>query len=357
MKRIFKRALLVLLGLSFITTFAFLIAKSREEPVLYTSETPVTMDIVQKTVTSGSIVPKEVIEVKSRLSGIVGEIFVEPGDTVAAGDPIASIRVIPAGVDLNRAENELGRARILLDDAFEELERQNALRESNAISEIDYETARTEYRLALVDYETAENNLMLIREGVSTSGREANVISAPAGGMVLEIPVKVGSPVVESNSFNEGTSLAVLADMGRLIFEGHVDESEIGRVHVGMHMEVQIAAIEDETFRAQLDTIAPKGEDMQGTIQFRIEASIEIPHDHFIRAGYSANADIVLDRADQSTAIAEKNVLFEDGKTFVEVETGEQLYERREITLGLSDGIMVEVRSGLTVDEPIKVQQ
>ena len=357
MKHLLSRILLALLGLSFIATFGFLIAKSREAPVLYAYETPVVMDIVQKTVTSGSVVPKEEIEVKSRLSGVVGEIFVEPGDVVTAGAPLVSVRVIPASIELNRAEAELERARILLEDASEELDRRSPLRERNGISEMEYNELLTAYRLALADYEAAENNLTLLRDGVSESGREANVIAAPAGGTVLELPIRIGSPVVESNSFNEGTTVALLADMSRLIFDGYLAESEIGRVAVGMPMEIRIAALEDETFHARLDRIAPKGEEVRGTIQFRIEGAMDIPPDRIIRAGYSANADIVLARADNVPAVRERDVLFEDEQTFVEVETAPQRFERREVTLGISDGIMVEVVAGVAVDEAVKVQQ
>ncbi len=357
MTHILSRALLVLLVLSFVATFGFLVARSRETPTSYAYETPVVMDIVQKTITSGSVVPKEEIEVKSRLSGVVGAIFVEPGDVVAAGDPLVSVRVIPASIELNRAEAELERALILLEDASEELERRSPLRERNGISEMEYNELITAYRLALADYEAAENNLTLLRDGVSGSGREANVVAAPAGGTVLELPIRIGSPVVESNSFNEGTTVALLADMSRLVFEGYLEESEIGRVEEGMDMEIHIAAIEGETFHARLDRIAPKGEDVRGSIQFRIEGALDIPPDRIVRAGYSANADIVLARADGVPAVPERDVLFEGTQTFVEVEAEPQRFERREVTLGISDGIMVEIAAGLAADESVKVQQ
>jgi HlyD family secretion protein len=356
MRSALRRSLLAVLGISFLGTFAFLIYTSRERTISYTCEEPVVMDILQKTVTTGVIIPEREIEVRSRLSGIVDRLHVEAGDVVEAGEPLATIRVIPDSMDLNHAQQDLEKARILLEQAEEEMLRRRRLYDRHAIAKNEYLQHEVTYRLAKADYEAAEDSLLLLREGVTASGRVANEIVAPIAGTVLEIPVKIGSSIAETNSYKDGTTIALIADMNRLVFEGLLDESEIGKVEIGMPLEVLIAAMGEAVFDARLEFIAPKGEENQGTVQFRIRAAVEIPSRLTVRAGYSANADIVLARADRVLAISEKNVILHDGQSSVEIETGPGRFERRDVELGLSDGIMVEIRNGLSPEDRVKEQ-
>jgi HlyD family secretion protein len=357
MRRFGGRVVGVLLLVLFLATLAFLISKSRKPRVVYETEKPVIMDIVDKTVTTGSIVPKKEITVKSRISGIVNEVFVEPGDRVKKGDRIISIRVVPDNVSLNKAEADLKKAQISLDKAKRDLERQEGLHAGEVIADAELEKYRTAYQLAKEDLDWAENNLLLLKEGASKkAGQISNVVFSPTGGTVLDVPVKEGGSVIESDSFNEGTTVASIADMGNLVFEGELDEAEIGKVKPGMELIISVAALSEAKLSARLDFIAPKGVVNQGSVQFQIKSYISPPPGMLLRAGYSASADIVLNRAGKALAVREQNVLFEGGKTFVEVEGAEDKVIRREVTLGLSDGIHVQITSGLSAGEPVKVQ-
>lgn len=357
MKRIGGRIVGIGLLLLFLATLAFLIGKSRKPAVAYRTDRPAVMDIVEKTVTTGSINPVKEIAVKSRMSGIVGEVFVEPGDSVKSGDRIASIQLVPDNVSLNKAELDLRKARISLDKAQRDMDRQQGLYKGEVIADAELEKYRLAYQLAKEDVDWAENNLALLREGASKkSGQVSNVIFAPSSGTVLEVPVKSGASVVETNNFNDGTTIASIADMGTLVFEGQLDESEIGKVRPGMETIVSVAALSETKLKARLDFIAPKGSVNQGAVQFLIKAYINPPPGILLRAGYSASADIILGRAEKALALREQDVLFEGDKAFVEVAEGAEKFAKREVALGLSDGINVQVKSGLSAGDSVKAQ-
>jgi HlyD family secretion protein len=357
MKRILVALLVAILVLLFGGTLAFLYAKSQEPPTVFETTQPERRDIVQKTVASGSIVPRREVALKSQVPGVVDRLFFEEGDSVEAGDLVARIRIIPNMVNLNAAESQLEQARISYEDAAREFRRQQELYEDQVISDFDFQRARLEYRLAAQQVEAAENNLELIREGAARkTGTASNLVHATVSGMVLDIPVKEGSFIIETNSFNEGSTIATVADMSEMIFEGRVDESEVGRIAIGMDLILSVGAIESERFDARLEFISPKGEQDQGAVKFDIKAAIDATEAAFLRAGYSATADIVLDRRDNALAIAERNLIFEDGRTYVDVQTAPQSFERREVTTGLSDGIWIEIVAGLDAGESIKVR-
>ena len=357
MRKFGGRIIGIILLLSFLATLAFLIGKSRKPAVVYQTDKPAIMDIVEKTVTTGSIVPKKEIAVKSRMSGIVNEVFVEPGDKVEARDRIISIQLVPDNVNLNKAELDLRKAQISLDKAQRDMDRQQGLYKGEVIADAELEKYKLAYQLAKEDVEWAENNLALLKEGASKkSGQVSNVIFAPSAGTVLEVPVKSGGSVVETNNFNDGTTIASIADMGTLVFEGQLDESEIGKVRPGMEMIISVAALSEAKLKARLDFIAPKGLVNQGAVQFQIKAYVTSPPGVLLRAGYSASADIILGRAEKALALREQDVLFEGDKAFVEVAEGANKFAKREVVLGLSDGIHVQVKSGLSADESIKVQ-
>ena len=356
-KKLGGRIIGILLLVLFAATLAFLVNKSRKPSVVYDVEKPAVMDIVEKTVTTGSIVPKKEITVKSRVSGIVNEVFVEPGDRIKTGDPMISIKLVPDNVNLNRAEADLRKARIALEKAKTDLERQQGLHSAKYITDAELEKNTVDYQLANEDLEWAENNLALLKEGASRkSGQISNIIFSPSAGTILEVPVKPGATVIESNTFNEGTTVASIADMGNLVFEGQLDESEIGKVRPGMELIISVAALSEARLRARLDFISPKGVVNQGAVQFLIKAYIAPPPDLLLRAGYSASADIVLGKAEKALAVREQNVLFDGGTTYVEVAVGRNAFIKREVTLGVSDGIHVQVKSGLSAAESIKVQ-
>lgn len=356
MRKVFS----ILLGLVLLSGFAgtlyYLHSKSEEPPTVFDVETPSRRTIISKTVATGSIVPRKEVEIKPQVSGIVDELYVEPGRTLGRGDLIARIRIIPDMVSLNNAENRVNMARIRLENAARELERNRRSLADGTISEELYRSRELDHESAKQELASAVDNLELIRKGsTEKSGTATNtLVKATIDGMVLEVPLEEGDSVIESNTFNDGTTIATLADMDELIFEGNVDEAEVGKLHPGMTLVLTIGAIEDETFEATLEHIAPKGLEVDGAIQFEIRAAVELKPDLFVRANYSANADIVLDRRDDVLAVDESLLQFEDGTPFVEVETEPQEFERREISTGLSDGISIEIVSGLTLEDRIK---
>lgn len=358
-KKIFRIVILVIILAIFGVTIYYLYNKSKEKPVVYVTEQPFVTDIIKKTVATGSVVPREEIEIKPKVSGIVEQIYVEPGNSVKKGDVIAKVRIIPDLVNLNNAEARLERAQIAYDDAKLNYDRQEKLKSGGVISASDFQTAEINFRNARQELSAAEANLDLVREGATKrSGATTNtLITSTINGMVLDVPVKVGSSVIEANNFNPGTTIASIADVGDMIFEGKVDETEVGKIRPGMPLLLMVGAIENDTFDATLKYIAPKGVLENGAVQFEIKADVDLKRDQFIRAGYSANADIVLQRADQVMAINESLLQFEDDSTFVEVEVEPQKYEKRMIRTGLSDGIKIEVISGLSKEDKIKVPQ
>lgn len=359
MKKIIKISILVLILALFAATIIYLYNESKEKPVVFQTETPFKTNIIKKTVATGSVIPRKEIEIKPQVSGIVEEIYVEAGEKVRSGDVIAKIRIIPDLVNLNNAEGRLERAKIAYDDSKLNFDRQEKLFKQGVIAETDFQTSQVAYKNARQELDAAEANLELIREGVNKrSGKATNtLIRSTITGMILDIPVKTGSSVIETNNFNAGTTIASVADIGDMIFEGKVDETEVGKIKPGMPLLLTVGAIENDTFMATLKYIAPKGVLENGAVQFEIKADVLLKNDQFVRAGYSANADIVLQRADSVMAIKESLLQFEKDSAFVEIETGPQTFEKRFIKTGLSDGLNIQVLSGLTLKDKIKVPQ
>jgi HlyD family secretion protein len=357
MKKFFRISLLVIFLAAILATFGYLYNKSRKKPVIYELKSPTVNNIIKKTVATGSVVPRKEIAIKPQVSGIIEELYIEAGNKVKKGDLIAKIRIIPDMVNLNNAESRLKRAQINLDDSKIVYERQKKVYEQGVIPEADFQQYRLNYNNAKEEIESAENNLQLIREGVSKkAGTVTNtLIRSTINGMVLDVPVEVGNSVIESNNFNEGTTVASVADMGEMIFKGKVDETEVGKLKSGMPLVLSIGAIDNAKFDANLEYIAPKGKEENGAIQFEIRAAVSLKDSMFIRANYSANADIVLERADSVLSIEESLLKFDHDSAWVEIETATpQVFEKKYIKTGLSDGINIQVKEGLTKDSKVK---
>lgn len=339
-------------------TIYFLYEKSQTQPVVYETTNPVVIDIIKKTTATGSVVPRKEIEIKPVVSGIIDEIYVEEGNMIKKGDLIAKVRIIPNMINLNNAKSRVNVAKINLKDAKRNYDRQLGLLENGVIAKADFEAYEIAYQNAKEEVVTAQETLELIQDGqIKNSGGETNtLIKSTISGMLLDIPVEVGDQVIESNNFNAGTTIASVADMGEMVFEGNIDESEVGKINEGMPLILTIGALEDVTFDATLEHISPKGAEVNGAVQFEIKADVSLKAEQFIRAGYSANADIVLDRVDSVLAISESLLIFENDSAFVEVEVSPQEFEKRIIETGLSDGINIEVLSGLDKDDKIKKQ-
>jgi HlyD family secretion protein len=355
MKKIIGYLFLILIALIFIGTAVFLFNKSREQPITYTSTAPFTATIVKKTVAIGKVIPRKEINVTSQVSGVVEQLYVEAGHTLKKGDLIARITLAPNMVMLNSAESQLESARINLRNAEDELKRQKKLYADKLISISEYNRYELNYNLQSEAVQSAENNLLLIREGATKkSDLVSNMIRATVDGMVLDLPNKEGAFIVESSTFGAGTTVATLADMNDMIFEGLVDEAEVGKISEGMELVLDVGALEGEPFTAELEYISPKGVEDQGTIKFQIRAAVNLSDELFLRANYSANADIVLDKREEVLAINERDLLIEGNDHFVEIEAASQVFEKRKVETGLSDGINIEIVSGLTKDQKIK---
>lgn len=373
MKRTKTIVTLSLIVIVFASALFYLWQKNRENPITYTTEQASEQTIVVKTVATGSIVPKEEILIKPNISGVVEEVFIEAGEYVKSGDLIAQIRVIPNVSSLTSAKNNIASNQTSLQTAMINLQtqqanydRQKALFEKGVISANDFEAINNTYlqtkqsvEQAKINVNSARQNYDIIKTGTTSGlGNIAQTqVRATVSGMVLDVPVEAGNQVIEANNFNEGTSIASLADVKKMIFEGKVDESEVGKIKEGLQLEITVGAIENKKFDAVLDYIAPKGVEENGAIQFEIKGSLQKIDSTFIRAGLSANASIILEKAEKVMAISEALVQY-DSETklpFVEVEIGDQKFERRDIEIGISDGIYVEIKSGITKDDKIKV--
>jgi HlyD family secretion protein len=346
--------IIIILGM-FVGTGYFLYQKSEEPPIVYETDQPFKTDIIKKTIATGSIVPRKEIALKSQVSGVVEQLYLEEGAEVKVGDLIARIKIIPNVVALNNAQAQVETAIINFENAEMERNRQKELFDERVISDFDYDQFQLAYKLRAQELEAARNNLDLIREGASTkTGNVSNLVRSTVSGMILDIPVKEGTFIIESNTFNEGSTIASIADMSQMIFEGKVNESEVGKIGVGMDLIMTVGAIEGEVFDARLEFISPKGMLEDGAIKFDIKANIVLKENTFLRAGYSATADIVLESRNDVLAIRESNLIFENDQMFVEVAQGNQQFVKQEVTTGLSDGINIEILSGLSEGAEIK---
>jgi HlyD family secretion protein len=365
--------LIIILLLSIVGIY-YIWQKDQEDPITYMTEQPTMETIVKETVATGSIVPKEEVNIKPNISGVIDKIHVEAGDFVKAGDLIADIKVVPNVSSLTNAKNNIAGARtsvetakLALDNQKAIYNRQKALFDKGVVAANEFDLAQNNYNNALQRYKQeqvnltgAEQNYDIIRTGTTAGlGNYAQTsIRATVSGMVLDVPVKEGNQVIEANNFNEGTAIAMIADVNKMIFEGKVDESEVGKIKEGLALEITVGAFDNKRFDAILDYVAPKGIAENGAIQFAIKGTLKASQDStFIRAGLSANASIILDRRDDVLSIKEALVQYDPQtkKPFVEIETGDQEFVRRDIELGLSNGINVEVLSGVKEGEQIKV--
>ncbi len=376
MKKYFKIVIALLVALVFIGMFVFLWMKSQPKPDVYEEFTPEVMDLKKTTVVTGKIEPRNEVNVKPQISGIIAEIMKEAGDHVQAGEVIARVKVIPDMQQLSSAQARVRLATVNAQQAKTDLDREQVLFDKGLVSADEYDKIRQAYRQAREEVTAATDQLQVVRDGVSKSNASASstLIRSTITGLILDIPVKVGNSVILSNTFNDGTTIATVANMGDLIFRGNIDETEVGSLVAGMPMQITIGAMQDLTFDATLEYISPKAVESNGANQFELKAAVlqrqinkqaKAPQ-HVgekgisaaqIRSGYSANANIVLAEVKQALTIPESAIEFSDGNTFVYVIKGEgdkKEYERRSVKTGLSDGIRIEILSGITKKDLIR---
>ena len=358
MRKILPFALVLGVLLAFGGTLAFLYQKSQPKPAPYQTVKPQVTTIVKKAVAPGAIVPRREVVLKPRISGIVEKLYVEPGQEVKERALVAKILVIPNMVALNAAESRVVEAELSVANATREFERSRSLVEQQLGAQTELSQRELTLQLKTQELNTARNNLQLVKEGAARNvGKVGNLVASTVTGTVLDIPVKEGSSVIEANNFNEGTTIAVVADMKDLIFQGRVDESEVGKVSIGMPVTIAVGALGTESLSGKVEYISPKGKEKDGSMEFEIRASVAMKPGVLLRANYSANADIILERHEQVLAIDEGAVRFEQGQPYVEVELEPNHFERRSVKLGLSDGLLVEVVSGVEKEARLKKQE
>ena len=362
MKKYIKLIIAAIIALIFIGTFVFLYQKSQPQDVIYNEFTP-KMDTLQRTtIITGKIEPRNEVNVKPQISGIITEILKEAGQYVQAGEVIAKVKVIPDMGQLSAAESRVRLADINLKQAQVDFEREENLYRQQLVSADEYDKERQKLNQAREELKAAIDALEVVRDGVSRSNASASstLIRSTISGIILDIPVKVGNSVILSNTFNDGTTIASVANMNDLIFRGNIDETEVGQLTIGMPMKITIGALQDVTLDALLEYVSPKAVESNGANQFEIKAAVSVAQDSKIRSGYSANAEIVLARAAHVLTVPESAVEFQGDSAFVYVvkgTAGKKEYERRAVTIGLSDGVNIEIKSGLTAAERVRGPQ
>lgn len=359
MKKVLTYLGAALVVLMIVGAFVYLYKKSKSAPVVFQTESADAADIVKKTVATGSIVPRREVEVKPKVTGVLSELYVEPGKKVKQGEPLGKISIIADAMQVNQADSGVRTAQIAFDNAKRELARNEELYKKGVIADAELQRFRTEFALRQQELTAAGQSLQLVKEGATRGqGKESTlVVTSTADGMVIDVPVKVGFSVIQANNFNPGTTVAVVADMDDMIFEGRVDEAEVAKIKEGMKLSIKVGALEKDLLEGKLEYISPKGKTIDGAIQFEIKAAVTQKPGTQIRANYSANADIVLDEKKGVLAIREALVQYDNDKPFVEVETAPQKFVKRDVQLGLSDGIKVEVLGGVTKADKIKIPE
>ena len=358
-KKIKRIVLLSLVGLAVVGTFVFLWKKAQPEVIEYEIVTPERGTVETKTVATGNVEPRYEILIKPQISGIISEVLKEAGQRVTEGEIIAKVKVIPEMGQLNSAESRVNVARISLDQVESTHRRDEQLFKQGILTAEEFDVSKANYRKAKEELANAQSALEIVRDGISRNTRSSSTtqIRSTITGMILNVPIKVGNSVIQSNSFNDGTTIASVANMNDMIFRGNVDETEIGKIREGMPIKLTVGALGTRTFDAVLEYVSPKGEEKNGAIQFEIKAAVSLPDTSFVRAGYSANAEIVLERAENVLTIPESTVEFHGDTAFVQVvkqEKPKQIFEKRQIKTGLSDGIKIEVKEGLTEKDKIR---
>ena len=359
MKKYSKLIIAAIIALIFIGTFVFLWQKSQPKEVVYNEFTPQLDSIQKTTIITGKIEPRNEVNVKPQISGIISELYKEPGDRVNAGDVIAKVKVIPDMNQLSSAEMRVRLAEINLKQAQVNFQREENLYNQKLVSADEYDKSKQALDQAKHEKVAAEDALQVVRDGVSKSNASASstLIRSTISGIILDIPVKVGNSVILSNTFNDGTTIATVANMNDLIFRGNIDETEVGQLVDGMNMKITIGALQDLHFDAALEYISPKAVESNGANQFEIKAAVELSEDSKIRAGYSANAEIVLAKADKVLSVPESAIEFSGDSTFVYVVKGEgkaKTYERTQVVTGLSDGVNIEIKKGITQKDKVR---
>lgn len=362
MKKVLKIALWSLVAIIFVGTFVYLFLNSRPKEMTYNLVQPSQGNIERSTVLTGKIEPRDEIDIKPQISGIISEILVEAGDQVNEGDVIAKIKVVPQEGELASALSRVNTAKISLEDTKSKHERNTMLYQNKVISREEYETSQTSLAQAREELKAAQDAYSIVKDGISTDNAKSSntLVRATITGLVLDVPVKVGSSVIQANTMNDGTTVATLADMNKLIFKGKMDETEVGRLHVGMPMEISIGALPDYKSTAIIEYISPKATEENGANSFEVKGSIATDGKTQLRSGYSANATVILQGATNVMTLPESVIEYDGNKTYVYV-AGDTVppydFKRVPVEVGVSDGLNIEIKSGVKSGQYIRGEE
>ena len=359
MRKNLKYIILALVAIIFVATFVALWKNTRPKEIRYEQLEATVKDIQKTSVVTGKIIPRDEVNIKPQISGIISELYKEAGENVVEGEIIAKVKVIPEMSSLSSAQSRVRLAEINLKQAQTNYDREKALYDKNLVSAEEYDQVSQALAQAKEEKAAAIETLEVVRDGVSKSNARSSstLIRSTISGLILDIPVKVGNSVTQSNTFNDGTTIATVANMGDLIFDGFIDETEVGRVHEGVPMKITVGALKDVTFDAVMEFISPKAQEKNGTNEFEIKAAVTVPDSITVRSGYSANAEIRLEGVEGVLSIPESALSFEGDSTFVYLVKGEKKYEKAPVVTGLSDGINIEVKSGLKEGDKVRGNQ
>jgi HlyD family secretion protein len=358
MKKVVRILMIVLVAAIFLGTFAYLFKRSQPKAIEYQELTPTQGEVVKSTVVTGKIQPRDEVNVKPQINGIIAELYKEAGQTVQKDEIIAKLKVIPDMNQLSSAQSRVRLSEVNLKQAQINYDREKKLFDQKLVSAESFEKVEQALKQAQEEHSIAKETLEIVRDGVSSANKSGSttLIRSTISGLILDVPVKVGNSVTMSNTFNDGTTIATVANMDDLIFDGNIDETEVGRLHIGLPVRISVGALQDVHFDAALEYISPKATESNGTNLFEIKASVKVPSDVTIRSGYSANAEIVLQEVHDVITLAESAIQWEGDSTFVYVKDGEE-WTKRMVTTGLSDGVTIEVKDGLTVGEKVRGPQ
>ena len=361
MKRILKIAAALLFALLLLGTFWFLWQKTRPVKIVYAVVQPKIDTIRQFVVATGKVEPRDEVLIKPQISGIVSEVRKEAGQTVRKGDIIALVKVIPEMGQLNSAESLVSVAAISLDQTRREHQRTAALHEKGVVSQEEFEQSLAALAKAEEEMQNARDNLEIVQNGITSRYKEMSntQIRSTIDGMILDVPIKVGNSVIQANTFNDGTTIATVADMGDMLFRGKIDETDVGKLRDGMPVKLTIGAMQNVELDARLEYVSPKASEENGVVMFEVKAAVAVPDSIFVRAGYSANANIMIQSREGIVTLPESTIEFEGSDTYVQVLAGPegadpQTFERRKVGIGLSDGINIEITDGVTPDERVR---
>ena len=361
MKKFLKIFLGVLFAALLLGTFVFLWQKTRPVKVVYTIVQPKLDTLKQFVVATGKVEPRDEVLIKPQISGIVSDVYKEAGQMVRKGEVIATVKVVPEMGQLSSAESRVSVAEISLAQTRREFGRTETLHDKGVVSDEEFEQGRTDLQKAEEELQNAKENLEIVKNGITSRYKELSntQIRSTIDGMILDVPIKVGNSVIQANTFNDGTTIASVADMSNMLFRGNVDETDVGKLHEGMPVKLTIGALQNVELDANLEYVSPKATEDNGVIMFEVKAAVKIPADVFVRAGYSANASIVIESREGVLTLPESTVEFEGATTYVYLLTSaediaEQTFDKREVKIGLSDGINIELTEGVTADDKVR---